>query len=295
MIAPETGLALCRLLFSAAAIVLYGAGCFFAFLAPLRLGREISAAAGAGIRIAGVVSFAASLSWLPVEAAVIGGGWPSAIDGPTLSALAFHTMIGTAWMVRVGLALLAAALFIARPRAGRGQAMIAAALLASLALSGHAEMNEGARRTLHILNDGLHLLAGGFWLGSLIMLPACLARLRDPVLGGEARTALRRFSQAGHVAVALVIATGIVNSALILGRWPDDPSSPYQSLLDVKIILVLAMTGLAVLNRYYFVPRLKTWHERAVAGIRTGTLVEIALGAGVLALVAVFGLIDPSG
>ncbi|MFG1350236.1 copper homeostasis membrane protein CopD [Xanthobacter autotrophicus] len=293
MIAPETGLALCRLLFSAAAIIVYGAGCFFAVVAPPRLGLEISTATGAGIRVASVVAFAASLCWLPIEAAVIGGGWPSAIDGSTLSVLAFDTMIGTAWMVRVSLALLTAAVFVARPRANRRQAVLAAMLLASLALSGHAEMNEGARRTLHILNHGLHLLSGGFWLGLLIMLPPCLSRLRDPVLGAEARTALRRFSLAGHVAVALVIATGIVNTALILGRWPDDPTSPYQRLLDVKIILVLAMTSLAVLNRYVFVPRLKTQHDRAVASIRTGTLIEIALGAGVLALVAVFGLMDP--
>ncbi|MFG1456686.1 copper homeostasis membrane protein CopD [Xanthobacter sp. VTT E-85237] len=294
MSAPETALALCRLLFSAAAIVMYGAGCFIAVVAPPRLGLKMSAAAGAGMRVASVVAFAASLAWLPLEAAVIGGGWPSAIDGPTLSALAFGTVIGTAWMVRVGLALLAAAVFLARPRARRGQAVLAALLLASLAFLGHAEMDDGARRALHILNDGLHLLSGGFWLGSLILLPACLTRLRDPALGTEAKTALRRFSQAGHVAVALVIATGIVNTALILGRWPNDLASPYQRLLDLKILLVLAMAGVAILNRYMFVPRLKTQPERAVARLRTGTLAEIALGAGALALVAVFGLMDPS-
>lgn len=294
MISPETGLALCRLFFSAAATVLYGAGCFFAFVAPPPLGRAIGAATRVNIKTAGFIAFAASLAWLPVEAAVIGGGWSSAIDGATLSELVFGTTIGTAWMIRVGLALLTAAAFVARPRASRVHAVLAALLLASLALSGHAQMDQGARGTLHVLNHGLHLLSGGFWLGSLIMLPACLARLRDPMLGAGAKTALRRFSFLGHVAVALVIMTGIVNTALILGRWPDDLASPYQLLLDVKIVLVLAMTGLAVLNRYVFVPRLRADPERAVASIRIGTLVEVTLGASVLALVAIFGLMDPS-
>lgn len=294
MIAPETALALCRLFFYAAAVVLYGAGCFMAFLAPSRLGREIGAATGAGIQTAGFVALAASLAWLPIEAAVIGGGWPSAVDGATLLALVFGTTIGTAWMVRVGLALLTATLLVARPGAGGTQTVLAALLLASLALSGHAQMDDGAWRTLHILNHGLHLLSGGFWFGSLVILPACLARLRDAALCMEAKTALRRFSSAGHVAVALVIATGIINTALILRRWPDDPASPYQLLLDAKIVLVLAMTGLAVLNRYVFVPHLRTEPERAVASIRIGTLVEVTLGAGVLALVAIFGVMDPS-
>ncbi|MFG1425665.1 copper homeostasis membrane protein CopD [Roseixanthobacter glucoisosaccharinicivorans] len=294
MIAPETALALCRLLFSAAAIALFGAGCFIACLAPPRLGREIGSVAGAGLRAAAVVAVAASIAWLPIEAAVIGGGWPSAIDGVTLLTLAFGTMIGWAWMLRMGLALLTATAFAMRSRPGRIHAGLAALLLASLSLSGHAQMDEGARRTLHIFNHGLHLLSGGFWIGALLLLPACLGRLRDPLLRTEATTALRRFSCLGHSAVATVIATGIVNTALILGRWPVDPASPYQRLLDVKIVLVLAMTAIAVLNRYVFVPRLRAGPERAVASIRIGTFVEITLGAGVLALVAVFGLMDPS-
>ncbi|MFG1464859.1 copper homeostasis membrane protein CopD [Xanthobacter sp. DSM 24535] len=294
MIAPPAALALCRLFFYVATITFYGAACFIAFIAPPRLAREIGAATDAGIKTAAFVSLAASLAWLPMEAAVIGGGWPSAIDRATLSALASGTTIGTAWMVRVGLALLTAVVLTARPRASGMQTVLAALLLASLALSGHSEMDEDAWRTLHILNHALHLLSGGFWLGSLIMLPACLARLRDPALRAEATTALRRFSSVGHVAVALVIASGVVNTALILGRWPDDPTSSYQFLLDAKIILVFAMTGLAVLNRYVFVPCLRAHPERAVASIRTGTFVEVALGAGVLGLVAVFGLMDPS-
>jgi putative copper resistance protein D len=167
-------------------------------------------------------------------------------------------------------------------------------LLASLALTGHANMDEGTRGVLHILNDAAHLLAGGAWLGSLLALPGCLARLRDPAFCTEAKTALRRFSSAGHLAVALAIATGIVNTVLVLGRWPTDFTSTYQMLLVAKMALVAGMTGLALVNRYIFVPHMVAEPDRAIIQIRHGTYAELALGAGVLALVAFFGILDPT-
>ena len=103
-----------------------------------------------------------------------------------------------------------------------------------------------------------------------------------------------RFSTAGHAAVAAVLAGGIVNFALVLGCWPTDWSSLYQALLACKIALVLAMTGLAVVNRYIFVPRIGQSNGTAVRAVRTGAIAEILLGAAVLALVATFGLLDPA-
>jgi copper resistance protein D len=84
-----------------------------------------------------------------------------------------------------------------------------------------------------------------------------------------------------------------VNTSLIVGGWPDDLASPYQLLLNAKIVLVIAMACLAVTNRYVFVPRLRRQPEHAVANIRNGTFAELVLGAGVLVLVAVFGIMDP--
>ena len=289
MIWPTMALILCRISFYAAATVLYGCGCFVAFLAPQRLRQEIRSP----FRPAAVVALLASLAWLPIQAAVVGDSWTSALDGVTLLALS-KTTGGTAWFVRCALALSACSVVLARPHAKAALAVISGLLMASLALSGHAEMDEGIRRALHILNHILHLLSGGFWLGSLVVLPAGLARLRDPALCADAKIALRRFSSAGHIAVALVVITGVVNTALILGHWPDDLASPYQLLLNAKIVLVVAMACLAVTNRYVFVPRLRRQPERAVANIRNGTLAELVLGAGVLVLVAVFGIMDPS-
>ena len=293
MIAPHVALALVRLCFDAAAITAYGVSGFIACIAPKRFGQEIAASSNFLIVAACSLAVLSTLAWLPIEAAMIGENWQSAVDRSTLSTLLCDTAIGKAWLVRLALSLLLTAALPWRS-ASIVRLVLSGFLVASLALTGHANMDEGTRGVLHILNDALHVLAGAAWLGSLLALPGCLARLRDPAFCTEAKTALRRFSSAGHLAVALVIATGIVNTVLVLQRWPTDFTSSYQTLLAAKIALVAGMTGLAVMNRYIFVPRMVTQRDRAVIRIRNATYAELALGAGVLALVAFLGILDPA-
>jgi copper resistance protein D len=293
LITPHVALALVRLCFDAAAITAYGVSGFIACIAPKRLGHAIAASSNFLIVAASSLAVLSTFAWLPIEAAVIGESWQSALDRSTLSALLCDTEIGKAWLVRLALSLLLAEALLWRS-APIARLALSGLLLASLALTGHANMDEGTRGVLHILNDALHLLAGGAWLGALLALPGCLARLRDPAFCTEAKTALRRFSSAGHLAVALAIATGIVNTVLVLGRWPTDFTSAYQMLLAAKIALVAGMTGLALMNRYIFVPRMVTHPDRAIIQIRNGTYAELALGAGVLGLVAFFGILDPA-
>ena len=293
MIAPHLALALVRLCFDAAAITAFGVSGFIACIAPKRLGQAIAASSNFLIVAASSVAVISTVAWLPIEAAVIGDSWQSALDRGTLSVILYDTAIGKAWLVRLVLSLLLTAALPWRS-ASMVRLALSGFLLASLALTGHANMDEGTRGVFHILNDALHVLAGGAWLGSLLALPGCLARLGDPAFCAEAKTALRRFSSAGHLAVALVIATGIANTVLVLQRWPTDFTSTYQMLLVTKIAFVAGMTGLAVINRYIFVPRMPRQSDRAIIQIRNGTYAELALGAGVLALVAFLGILDPA-
>jgi copper resistance protein D len=293
LIAPHVALALVRLCFDAAAITAYGVSGFIAWVAPKRLGQVIAASTNFLIVAASSLAVLSTFAWLPIEAAMIGDSWQSAVDRSTLSTLLYDTAIGKAWLVRLALALLLTAALPWRS-ASILRLALSGFLLATLALTGHANMDEGTRGLFHILNDALHVLAGGAWLGSLLALPGCLSRLRDPAFCTEAKTALRRFSSAGHVAVALVIATGILNTVLVLQRWPTDFTSTYQMLLATKIACVAGMTGLALMNRYIFVPRMLTQPDRALIQIRNGTYAEVALGASVLALVAFLGILDPA-
>ena len=104
---------------------------------------------------------------------------------------------------------------------------------------------------------------------------------------------MMRFSFWGHFVVAAIVATGVVDVALTSGRTPLPPTTPYRALLDVKIGLVAIMIGLAVVNRYVLVPRLKD-PARALAALRALSLVNVGLGTIVVALVSVFALLDPA-
>ncbi|WP_246662542.1 CopD family protein [Rhizobium sp. P44RR-XXIV] len=137
------------------------------------------------------------------------------------------------------------------------------------------------------------MLTGGGWLGALVPLIPILRLLSRPECRTEAQLALRRFSTAGHWAVALVILSGIVNTILILKRLPTDWSSPYQTLLAIKIALVAGMSLLAIVNRYVFVHWMSRNSSRALQALRIGSIAEIVIGFVVIGLVAVFGMMEP--
>ncbi len=152
----------------------------------------------------------------------------AAIDPGFLGKLAIGTSAGLAWVARCILSFLA--ILILRSWIGRARIPVAGAPLASLSLSGHTALQSGSLGLIHVVNDAVHLLAGSFWLGSLFLLPACLALLQVPELYKEAGVTLQRFSTIGHAAVALVLLTGIINSILTLQQWPTKLNSPYVAL-----------------------------------------------------------------
>ncbi|GLS18608.1 copper resistance protein D [Labrys miyagiensis] len=241
--------------------------------------------------ILAVLSIAASL---PLLAATIDGDWSGAVDSSTLTVLLAIPNIGLVWVARIALAGLLLIWLCFRLAGPSGPFAIATLLLASLALMGHAVMQEGLIGWFHMANHMIHVLAASLWLGSLPPLLVTLTALRDRASRAEAMDALKRFSRVGHGAVAVVLVTGIVNVWLILGQWPLDWSSLYQLLLATKIALVGLMAATALVNRYVFTPRIGGNGEAALRNIARGTVVEILLGGSVLALVAVFGLLEPA-
>lgn len=289
----DGALAACRLAHYAALVLVFGTAVFLRWLAAPGLAAPIGRALRGPVRLGLLLASATTWLWLPLQAAEI-GGWDGAANPGTLSAVLFDTGFGQAWLCRAVLSVPLLILAATWPRRMGAAALAAGLLLASLCLTGHAAMQDGAAGLLHRLNHVVHLLAGGFWLGALVPFVLCLPMLRDPGLRCDAIRALRRFSTVGHVAVAAVLASGAVNVVLVLGRWPTDWSSPYQALLAAKIAAVLAMAGLAVANRYILVPRIGRSNGAAIRAIRIGAVAEVLLGAGVLALVAVFGLLDPA-
>ena len=284
----------CRFLHDGALMLIWGSAAYLGFLTPRGLADESWKRLGRAPLAAALLAFATTLVSLPLEAAMIGNGWPDSLDAGTLHDVLLESSVGMAWQAQAATDIVLLLAFATGPRHRMTAIAIGAALsIASLTLSGHASMNNGWFLAVHRGNDILHMLSGGAWLGALLPLILILRRLDDPGHHLKAQIAVRRFSTAGHLAVALVLVSGVVNTALVLGRWPTDWNSPYQRLLILKIAAVALMIGLAVANRYLFVPAIAADGPRAIRVIRIASMAEIAIGIVVIGLVAVFGMLDP--
>ena len=128
----------------------------------------------------------------------------------------------------------------------------------------------------------LHLLASGFWIGSLVPLLFCLRAMLNSEHAAGAQAALQRFSGLGHFAVAIVIATGLANGWLLLRDTGIDLTSPYQQLLLAKVSIVGIMIVLAIVNRYVFMPAIPNGGP-GLNQLRFGTIAEIVLSGGLSA------------
>jgi copper resistance protein D len=283
-----------RFVHFASVMALFGASVFLALLAPTSLRRALAPRFHVAGVAAALIAAAMAVLWLMLEGGEMGGEWGDATDPAVISSVLYETAFGFVWQARLALALAVVGVALWRTSPPMAGVVLNGAFLASLGLVGHAAMREGASGLFERANQALHLLAGGFWLGALAPLFLSLAYLDNPALRVDAAAALRRFSGLGHVAVALVLATGVTNVFLILGKWPLDFSSPYQASLAMKIACVAAMTLLALYNRYGLVPRLGAASKEALRALRRNTLLELALGGAVLALVSAFATFEPA-
>ena len=289
-----TALALCRFAHFLAAMLAFGASAFLWLYAPVDLRRALAPGVRRLVVAAALVALASAILWLELETASMAGDWGAAADPGVVAAILTDTAFGPAWIVHLVFtaSFVAAAAFAPRDNWGT-LAILSGLTLASLALVGHAAMQTGAEGILHRANHAAHLLTTGAWLGGLIPFVMCRDAYAANHRRADAVSAMTRFSFTGHFVVAAVVLTGIVNIALISGRAPLPPTTPYRALLDIKIGLVAVMIGLALFNRYRLTPRLGS-DPAALAALRATSIAEVALGTAVVALVSVFALLDPA-
>ena len=172
-------------------------------------------------------------------------------------------------------------------------------LLVSLAWVGHAMEGQGVARLVHQINQMVHLLAAGLWLGGLVPLAWLLQRARS--LSGAAwisvaRDVVPRFSQMGYAAVGLLAGTGALNTLLLVGSAQALIGTPYGQLLGLKILLFLAMVAVALFNRFRLLPRLRRAAQPSatIAALTRSVLCEQGLGLAILAVVSVLGTWPPA-
>lgn len=284
----------CRFVHDTAAMTLWGTFGYLLICVPEDLAEETTKRLGRLPAIAAVATIITAVTLLPIKTAMIADGWPSAFSPKILWAVVWTTSIGTAWLVDIAASiLLVLAIFLRPPHRILAITVSSALVLSSLVLTGHAMMREHWLGYLQQANDFVHVLAGGAWLGALVPFMLIMRGLSETNACDDHYIALRRFSLAGQVAVVLILATGAANTLLIVGDWPINWSSPYQVLLCAKVAVVLVMIGLASRNHFLLVPRLGHDRRAVAIAIRQAAFVEAVLGVIAIALVAVFGLLDP--
>ncbi|CAI1789755.1 Inner membrane protein YebZ [Serratia quinivorans] len=284
---------LCRFVHFAAVMLMFGSSLFTALLSPQRLSpyltRDVRPLLVSCTWLAGL----SAVALLAIQAGQMGDGWADTWRLDVWWAV-LGTTFGEVWRWHLGISLLALlSLWLAEPRRTQFLALLSTLLLVSMAFIGHAAMHDGALGVAHRFNHALHLLAAGYWFGSLLPLLICLRYLAQPQSRSDAITTLIRFSRWGHLSVALVVLTGVINSLIILGSWPLDVNSSYQRLLLFKTALVAMMVMVALANRYAIVPAMSSMPQLAQRGLVLACWIEVGLGAGVLLLVSLFATYAP--
>jgi putative copper resistance protein D len=291
------------------ALVLLGAPSFFVYGLPaqglaaarnLRWPRPLLVGAAIGLALAAIVALCS-------QTAVMSDTATDAFKPSVVASVITDTQFGRVTALRFGLAIIAAlGLIVTKPSRGLWlfAAAVGALVVASFAWSGHGSADDGTAGWVHLMSDVLHLLAAAVWIGALVAFWGLLVRSKDPVAPEQLHVlhaSLKGFSGIGSALVAVLLATGLINSWFLVGpaHLAGLINTPYGLMLSAKVALFVLMLGLAAANRFRLTPALAAalTGERstadAVAALRRSVMLETAIGVLVLLIVSLLGTIAP--
>jgi putative copper resistance protein D len=172
----DLGLVVARLLHYVAVTTLAGVSFFPLYAYAATEPKELFCRRQAVFLSAAVGALFSGLLWFGFAVANMSGTLADVADQEVLRTVLSETTFGSVWMVRMLLAVVIVGMTAVRPFwmaiTGRDlvTAFLAAVLLASLAGTGHAQIEEGWMSLVHGGSDAAHLLAAGAWLGGLVPL-----------------------------------------------------------------------------------------------------------------------------
>jgi putative copper resistance protein D len=295
--AAFAALAAARWIHFASVMLIFGASLFPFYALPAQTKAPELAHARGVLRRAAVLALVSGGAWAGASLVNITGEAGSLLDREAVTAFLFETGFGKVWALRfVVLAALLIATFTARadwlaPNVGTALiALLAALLLVSQAWIGHPAASTGNERNFVIAGYALHVLGAGAWLGGLLPLWLML-RVRktgDPRVG----IALYRFSAAGMLAIAMILAGGLINA---WARWNSLDAlvaSAWGKVLIVKAVGFIALVALATVNRFVLMPRLDAARSAPTRLIRN-VVAEQVTGLAIVAAAAILGVLPP--
>lgn len=236
-----------------------------------------------------LIFMASGILWLCAEGTTAGDGLTDAYNPTVLWAVITQTAFGKAWLAQMLTALLIVFLaFSPMLEKFRAFVIVSGLSLVALGHTGHAVMLDGMWAWALPLLQALHLLAGGYWIGGLLAIIA-----KPTVPPSEWRVAVMRYSFIGHFAVLTVVLSGVIISYALLLSQPMSLNPVYLFILALKLLVVGAMIGFALFNRYYVVPRLSLSANNTVRLLQI-VRTDLALSLLVIILVSILGILSPN-
>ena len=278
-----TLLVLCRFLHFIVVLLMFGA----CVLRPWLLGAQVQPALDRQLlcitRGLAWLGLGSGVAWLLLITASMAGSWDAALQPATVQLVLGKTFFGQVWTWHLLLNVLLVIVLI-KPWPALRLPLITL-LLATLAPVGHGAMLDGLSGQLLILNQVVHLLCVGAWLGGLLVLVLILRHAQEHRL----EPILRRFSGVGYGLVAGLLVTGLINVRVLTGQlWPTPLFNGFALILLIKVGLVAGMLGLALLNRL----RIERCEQR-LGSLKASVTMEWLLGVCAVAAVSLLGTLPP--
>ena len=278
-----TLLVLCRFVHFIVVLLMFGACLFRPWLLGVAAQPTLDRQLLRITRALAWIGLVSGATWLLLITASMAGSWDAALQPATVQLVLGKTFFGQVWVWHLLLNLLLV-IVLAKPWPAL-RLPVVALLLATLAPVGHGAMLDGLSGQLLILNQVVHLVCVGAWLGGLMVL---VLILRQPQ-GHALEPILRRFSGVGYGLVAGLLVSGLINVRVLTGQlWPTPLFSGFALILLIKVMLVLGMLALALLNRL----RIERCDER-VGSLKASVKVEWWLGICAVGAVSLLGTLPP--
>jgi copper transport protein len=164
-------------------------------------------------------------------------------------------------------------------------------LLATWAFAGHARSMRWP--TIGVLTDVAHHAAAAAWIGGLaivgwIVIPRAAPDVLVP--------AVRRFSRAAAISVAVLVGTGLLQTVRLVGGPADLLAADHGRYLAIKLVFLAAMLGVANANRRRVASRLDDAATRGgqLGSLRKAVVTEFAIGLVIIAITAAMVVSPPS-
>jgi putative copper resistance protein D len=248
------------------------------------------------------VGFVSWILWFLAVSVSMTESQPNMAD---LAEIICSTQFGHVWLFRIALSLLLGGVLLyssSHKRVRRDWRPLCSGLaainLGTLAWAGHASAIGGSLAPFHLLIDLIHLLVSAVWPGSLFPLAVWwFANMKTRLHDLSSCAVLHRFSFVSLPSVVVLGATGIFNSAFMIGGLSDLISTSYGQILTIKIVIFLFLIGIGAWNRlllgFGMNSALNSGSNASAARLFRNVCLECTLTLAVFGLVGALGVMAP--